>query len=318
MIEEKIDEWLQKKPLVINRAGKNSTGNVFIAAKETFIKIVQLNDKDYRGYDPYNYEDDFRVERFATKYSKILDAGEFARQKIPELSLKNKRYAQENFDNILIRNKERSLREEARKLRSTLVTVFMTFLVVGALLVWAGVSWYHTHQDKVAQTKFISTNNTESRVTVDNTFSFLMPCSPNLPSGHPTVSDSTDLKTTEFACTQEDSMGSFTISYTLENEVYKTNKYSPQDFYNNCNNNNLLNTNDTGEQFLVIDNHIENVHGIDFAICDTSGNRGTEDIIAKAVRGNTLQYFWQETDIQHVQNTWLKFRGYLESFNYVN
>lgn len=190
-------------------------------------------------------------------------------------------------------------------------------IVVIIPIIWGLISWHHNHQAAIEKSKFITANNSETKVSVDNTFSFLMPCAPNQPSGVPELGDLGGIKSATYSCSQQDPQGSSTVFYEVKNEVYTTDKYNPLDFYKTCNNGQLIYTDDNGEQFTIIDNHVEDVHGINFAICNTSGNRGTVDIIAKAIKGNSLQYFWLETDSQHQQNIWLKFRGYLESFQYI-
>jgi hypothetical protein len=214
------------------------------------------------------------------------------------------------FDEMLPRYEQIATDRARYKLIERLKAIGITVAVVGGLLVWGLLGAWHNHQATIAQHQAVTDNNQQGRVTVDNTFSFLLPCTPD---GQPMVTDSSDLRSTQVSCSQEDSTGASTFLWQLESEVYKTSKYSPQDDYTNC----AAYTSDEGEQYTVIDNHIEDVHGIKFAICNLAGSSGTVDIIAHAVTSSTMQYVRLVTDQQHENNVWEAFRGQLESFQYL-
>jgi len=238
---------------------------------------------------------------------RLLQSGQFAK-KYPKEPLYRK--VQAVFDEKLPTYEKSALYEVRRKFEERLKAIAITVVVVGGLLVWGLAGAWHNHQTSVAQHNDVTANNQQDRLTVDNTFSFLLPCTP---SSKPLVTDDTDLKSTIVSCSEEDSTGATTYGYQLENEVYKTSRYSPQVEYSNC----AAYTSDQGEKFTVIDNHIEDVHGIQFAVCNTAGSSGTVDIIARAVTANTMQYFRLTTDTTHQNNVWLKYRGMLESFEYI-
>ncbi len=238
---------------------------------------------------------------------KLLEAGQFANE---EPRNRSKKEAQKYFDKHLAEHQ----REVYMDMRSDLPEKLKETAIYGAIIVGAlvffGVGKLHDYQQSVVQNNTIAASNQQGRVVVDNTFSFLLPCTPT---GEPSVTDGTDLKSSQVLCAQKDGAGATTFLYELENDAYKTSKYSPQDNYTNC----AAYTGDNGERYTVIDNHIEDVHGIKFAICNLAGSSGTVNIIARAITGNTLQYVGLMTDQQHMNNVWSTFRGQLESFQYI-
>ncbi len=134
-IEDSIEDWLKKRPFVIKRAEKEEKDNIFSAAQQAYIKLIQTVNKDYKGYDPYSYERDPSIDSFATQYSKVLEAGLFAGQKITGFSLKDKKYAQKSFDDNLNSYNRESLRKTAVHYRTSAVATIIVLAIV-ALMGW--------------------------------------------------------------------------------------------------------------------------------------------------------------------------------------
>lgn len=214
------------------------------------------------------------------------------------------------FDEMLPRYEQIATDRARHKLVERLKAVGITVAVVGGLLVWGLVGVWHNHQATVAQHQAVAYNNQQARATVDNTFSFLLPCTPD---GDPMIIDSADLKSTQVTCSVKDSTGAVTYSYQLENEIFRTSKYGTANSSTTCTNG----TADNNEQLAQVDNHTENVHGVQFQICNTAGSSGTVSIVASTVRGDSVQSIRLVTDTNHANNVWPTFRGQLESFQYL-
>lgn len=237
---------------------------------------------------------------------RLLESGRFAKS-YPKEKLYRK--VQDCFDKELPKYERDALDRARIKLEERLKVGAFIVVLLGFFLYYGLAGARDRHMASVAQNKDLTANNQQVRTNVDNVFSFLLPCTP---SGAPLITVSIDLKSTQVSCSQQDSTGAITFFYQLENEVYMSSKYSPKDDYTNC----AAYTSDQGERYTIIDSHIEDVHGIKFAICNMAGSSGTVDIIAHAISGNTMQYVRLITDQQHQNNVWITFRGQLESFRY--
>lgn len=205
-----------------------------------------------------------------------------------------------------------------RKLRlsNKMRLILPPILLFVMLFAWMGFSIWLDHQaeQKAIQQSANSVRQTkkDTVVSVDNTFTVLMPCSN--PDG-PGINDQEGVTTTTYTCIFTNPDGSTQNRYYTSNKIYNTGQLTAGIEYDFCG---TYTDGDTQEIMKNISNTQEIINGKQFRFCEYSGDKDTWLLTAKAISGESLQTYSVIGKASAMQGIEPVFRKYVDSLRYIN